>query len=95
MKKSPFSAKADSILQSAIDDRVIHHLGSYTEPRTWGVYELKPKQNNLTKKIFRIGNHPIRKNELEREYGAVDVIALFTSRYLAIELAETLNQKIP
>lgn len=95
MKKLRTSAKANSILQSAINDLSIEYVGSYTVPRTWGVYQLKPQQNTLTKRIFRIGNHPVRKNELERDFGAVDVIALFTSRYLANELAVALNEKSP
>lgn len=94
MKKLLSSSKA-AILQKAIADQFLEYVGMYTVPRTWGVYQLKPQQNNLTKKTFRIGNHPVRKIELERDFGAVEVIALFTSRYLANELAITLNEENP
>jgi hypothetical protein len=86
------SARVEVILQSAISSQSIVQVGSYTEPRTWGVYQLKPSPKNVTKKIFRIGNHPVRKNELERDFGAVELIALFSSRYLADELATILNE---
>lgn len=87
------SAEVKALLKSAISEQSIERVGLYTEPRTWGVYQLRASPNEGTKKIFRIGNHPVRKNELERDFGAVELVALFTSRYLANELATILNDR--
>jgi hypothetical protein len=39
----------------------------------------------------RIGNHPVRRTELQAEFGRVQVVVLFASRYLAVQLAGIYN----
>ena len=38
-----------------------------------------------------MGNHPVRQQELEREFGKVERVALFVSRSVAEELSALLN----
>jgi hypothetical protein len=64
--------------------------GRYTSPPSWGVYRIEPAQRTATRP-FRLGNHPVREQELRAEFGSVQVIALFTSRELAVELAALYN----
>lgn len=61
-----------------------------TIPKTFGVWEL-PK--GASEKIFRIGNNPVRGNELTREYGKAKLVALYTSRDQAVEYAHHLNRR--
>jgi len=42
-------------------------------------------------KRIRFGNHPVRQQELEGEFGAAGLVALFPERVLAEELASLLN----
>lgn len=60
---------------------------NYTSPRTYGVYEVK---TNNTKK-YRFGNHPVRENELFREFGKVERLGIFLNRDDAKELSDLLN----
>jgi hypothetical protein len=65
--------------------------GSYTIPRTWAVYRI-PTNQNKSSNIYRMGNHPVRKNELEREFGEISVVAIFNNREMAKELSIFLNK---
>lgn len=68
--------------------------GSYTSPKTWGVYRIDPPRDAIPTKSYRIGNHPMRHRELEREFGRASVEALFKSRAQAEELAALLNARL-
>lgn len=61
----------------------------YTDPRTWGVYEV----STAAGKNFRFGNHPVRGAELAQDHESVKVIAILLGRELARELASLLNGK--
>ena len=61
-----------------------------TTPRTFGVWELP---EGASEKTYRIGNNPVRGNELNREYGKAKLVALYTSRDQAIEHAHDLNKR--
>jgi hypothetical protein len=65
--------------------------GRYTSPKTWGVYRIDRLVSGQRGSAFRIGNHPVRQAELEREFGGADLIALFTTRIDAEETAYILN----
>ncbi|MES2939572.1 MAG: hypothetical protein V4864_17945 [Pseudomonadota bacterium] len=67
----------DDILARALSPSQVRFEGRLTLPRSWGVYEL-PGSAALTNR-FRMGNHPIRMHELEREYGACRMRYLFAS----------------
>lgn len=84
--------RVSELLSLAVQQSMLRIAGAYTNPRSWGVYEVDPAQPVATKR-FRIGNHPVRQHELEREFGTVRRIALFTSRTLAEQLSAILNTK--
>ena len=82
-----------SLLSQQIDPLSTSPDGSYTKPRTWGVYEIEPPPNNMSTRRFRLGNHPVRQRELEAEFGAAQCIGLFRSRNLALELERQMNER--
>jgi hypothetical protein len=69
---------------------ILRCTGRYTSPHTWGVYRISPSAPSSTKR-FRSGNHPVREQELRREFGNVECLALFTSAAQARELADIYN----
>ncbi|MEP7212005.1 MAG: hypothetical protein ABI791_02960 [Acidobacteriota bacterium] len=75
--------------QQAVNPDILSEAGSYTSPRSFGVYKLASRGD--VGKRYRIGNHPVRMNELVREYGSCEVEAIFLSREKAEELAILLN----
>lgn len=62
---------------------------NYTIPRTYGVYEILSTTNT---KRYRFGNHPIRENELIREFESIKQICIFLEREDAKVLADLLNE---
>ncbi len=64
--------------------------GTLTSPRSFGVYEL-PQSASGTRR-FRLGNHPVRMHELEREYGSCKLLYLFLQRPDALAMASELNK---
>lgn len=80
------------LLSHAVEQSALHVIGFYTSPKSWGVYEIEPR-STAARKRFRFGNHPVRQHELEREFGVVRNVALFTARSLAVELASVLNAR--
>lgn len=84
-------AAARSILQQAVSPASVQPDGYLTRPRTWGVYKVPSTRGSSSTRSYRIGNHPVRGKELEREFGSVEQLAIFTSRGLAEELARLLN----
>ncbi len=84
----------DLLFAKAVDPDMVRTSSSsrsYTSPHTWGVYEINEVSCGPSGTRFRKGNHPIRRNELEREFGRVILVALFTEEAIAIELASRLN----
>lgn len=59
--------------------------GNYTIPRTYGVYRVASTGQGGTSRTYRYGNHPVRQKELERAFGAVELVALYRERALAAE----------
>jgi hypothetical protein len=93
-------------INTLLDDPSIQHLlaqsvsesslvsdGNLTHPRSWGVYEVQPTAGNRATRKYRLGNHPVRQQELEKEFGAAKRVALFTSRGIAEELKRQLNAR--
>jgi hypothetical protein len=56
-----------------------------TKPRTWGVYEVDVGQR------YRMGNHPIRLDELQRETGRAKLVHLFSTSNDAQAMKALLN----
>jgi hypothetical protein len=84
------AAREQALLAMAVSERSLTVQGRYTSPPSWGVYRIEPDKRSASRR-FRIGNHPVREQELRAEFGSVQVIALFTSRELAVELAALRN----
>ncbi|MBX3628106.1 MAG: hypothetical protein KF892_24060 [Rhizobacter sp.] len=82
--------RVDALLAKGVQASALAADGSYTKPRSWGVYEIAPPKRTATR-LYRLGNHPVRQRELEQEFGKAKVVSLFTSRTLAEELAKLLN----
>jgi len=80
--------------KGTVDPRMVRidpKNSNYTVPRTWGLYRLDAGQKNVGR-VFRYGNHPVRQKELEREFGAVTLIALYFDREQAREEALRRNK---
>ena len=77
-------------LAKAIEPSSVVIIGKCTRPRSWGVYEIEPPNEAATAR-FRMGNHPVRQQELAREFGKARLAALFRSRPSALQLAALLN----
>lgn len=63
-----------------------------TSPRSFGVYRIVKPASGYTGRKYRLGNHPIRMNELEREFENVELEGLFLDREDAQRYASLLNQ---
>ncbi|CAN5369436.1 hypothetical protein BH10PSE16_BH10PSE16_02620 [soil metagenome] len=79
----------EDICQRAINPGCVSPAGPLTSPRSWGVYQL-PGTSGSTRQ-FRFGNHPVRMQELEREFGACQLVYLFLARPDAVSVAAALN----
>jgi len=84
------TSKEQALLAQAVPERSLTVQGPYTSPRSWGVYRIEPDTSSATRR-YRLGNHPVRERELRAEFGRVQLLALFTSRELAVELAALYN----
>lgn len=80
----------DELLRKSKDPKTLKPDGNYTVPRSYGVYKIKASGN--VGRRFRFGNHPVRMNEIEREYGVCSVEALFADREDAKALTALLNR---
>jgi len=80
----------DILLERATNPLSLRSDGSYTIPRSFGVYRII-KQGNVGRR-FRFGNHPVRMNEIIRDFGDCEVKALFLEREDAEDLARELNR---
>lgn len=85
------SAREKELLRIAINPSSVVVRGKYTDPKTWGVYEVSPSQRASSTRRFRFGNHPIRQHELVSEFSDANLVALFLERAFAEELAHLLN----
>ena len=63
--------------------------GRYTIPRSYGVYQLPYGSSSPTR--FHYGNHPVRNQELERDFGSCTLTFLFESKDDAEAVAAVLN----
>lgn len=81
--------RIQELLAQSVNPSTVKIVGSYTHPRTYGVYEI-PTSSSIANR-FRFGNHPVREIELARECGDVAVIAILPDRDQAKELASLFN----
>ena len=58
---------------------------NWTTPKTWGTFSVSDENK------FRLGNYPVRMDELRDEFGGVELIALFENRDDAETLAGMLK----
>lgn len=68
--------------------------GNYTVPRTWGVYRVDAFKDGRRGSAFHLGNHPVRQRELERQFGAAELVMLFGSRIDAEEMKYLLSKEV-
>lgn len=78
------------LLAQAISMSSVKVRGLYTTPRSWGVYKIAPAQ---TTKRYRYGNYPVRQQELKCEFDDVELVALYSVRVFAQQLAFHLNHE--
>lgn len=82
----------DRLLEKSVSEKSVRpdlSNKNYTNPQTYGVYEIL--KTNDSKK-FRFGNHPVRENELMREFDSnVKRVGLFLDREDAKKLVSYLN----
>ena len=90
--KNSNTEKQKALLLKSLNNSEFVLGEKYTNPRTWGTYDIS--NNSENSKRFRFGNHPVRMNELNRKYKICHIIAIFSSRELACELANILNSNI-
>jgi hypothetical protein len=64
--------------------------GPLTEPRSYGVYRVDRGRGSES---LHFGNHPVRQWELERKYGAAELVRLFLDRDAADELKKRLSSR--
>ena len=83
-------SRVRELLAMATAPSGLRAAGRYTRPPSWGVYVVAPPKQTPTRR-YRFGNHPVRQAELSREFGAARVLALFTARAPAEELAALYN----
>lgn len=79
----------DSLMKKTVNPDLLTVDGIYTSPRSFGVYKLT--SNGSVGKKYRFGNHPVRLEELIREYGTCEIEAIFLDRSEAEMLADLLN----
>ncbi len=84
----PLSPAAKELLNRAVPPHTLDADGSYAIPRSFGVYEVKEAARR-----FHFGNHPIRHQELAREYGDCRLVATFLLRDEAEQLSFLLNEE--
>ena len=75
----------------AISPTKVRPDGPLTSPRSYGVYEL-PGAVGASRR-YRLGNHPVRHVELEREFGRCKLLYLFLQRPDAVQMAALLNER--
>lgn len=88
MEKLPTTSRLDHLMALSVSPASLKPDGRYTRPRTWGVYRLPTSAQG---RVYRSGNHPIRREELEREHGSVFTVAVFLDPALAQEVAAISN----
>lgn len=79
----------EDLKSRSVDTDLFPINGIYTNPKSYGVYELI-NSHDVNKK-YRHGNHPIRLKELVREFGDCKVTATFLNRDDATLLTKLLN----
>ncbi len=82
--------RIEQLLGSAMGQGTYRIVGQYTEPRSYGVYDVRDAGRS---RRYRFGNHPVRELELLREFDSVSVVGIFRNREEAMELAGLLNWK--
>ena len=79
-----------AIIRRAINLSSVQITGRLTHPRSYGVYMLPANCGNIQR--YRFGNHPVREQELEREFEHCTLKHLFLSRADARAIASKLNK---
>ncbi len=79
----------EAIARRAISPSSVRATGKLTDPRSYGVYQL-PSNCGGTRR-YRFGNHPVRMQELEREFKHCTLEYLFLTRADAMAVTSLLN----
>lgn len=80
-----------TLLEKSIEPSAVKLEGKYTNPKTWGVYQVLRLVDGRGCNGFHIGNHPVRQQELIRQHGEAQLISLHDLRGDAKEVAYILN----
>jgi hypothetical protein len=84
------AGRTKELLALSISPSAVRANGNLTIPRSYGVYRLTGSKRSG--RLHRFGNHPVRLQELIRDYGGASLEALFTNRKHAEELASLWNR---
>jgi hypothetical protein len=87
-RKSIQEDRIKKLLLKAVSLDSVKIVGRYTNPPTYGVYDVGGEGYQ-----YRFGNHPVRKEELNRQHRYVSTIAIFRERDDAKKLSSLLNKK--
>ncbi len=82
-------ATIQTLALRAVSPKTLSSDGKLMSPRSFGVYQLP--QTAKSTRLYRLGNHPVRQLELEREFGSCKLLCLFLSRADAVAMASALN----
>lgn len=80
-------ADLKSLLEKCINPSSVKLDGRYTSPKTWGVYIVERLLDGKRGKFFHFGNHPVRQQELIRQFGKAQLVGLYSARINAKEAA--------
>lgn len=81
----------EDLIQRALDPARVRVEGTLSSPPSFGVYlVVDPDTGN---ERYRFGAHPVRRQELEDQFGTCDLEYLFLSRTDAAELTSLLNRR--
>jgi hypothetical protein len=88
---SPCQVRLKLLLAKSIEPLSVRPAGRYTDPRTWGVYQVERLLDGERVKPFHFGNHPVRQQELIRQYGDAQLLYLYDTPNDAEAVADLLN----
>jgi hypothetical protein len=89
MERKDLPPAAKALLERAVMPYTVTRSGRYTQPRSYGVYELGEPSAGTAR--YHFGNHVVRLRELQHTHGRANLFALFLDREDAEELCRILN----
>jgi len=87
------NAKLKALLAKSMDASTVNSNGMNIDPRVWGVYRVEDLVNGKRSYRIHIGSYPVRQRELVRQFGQAELVALYTERIDALQVADLLNPR--